>query len=74
MRWVQVVTELSRAFTLCAASGEVTEIREERVSSLQVPKALGLALSADGLAGAEVGEEVSDLLVVERAQQAGRHQ
>ena len=26
-RWVQVVTELSRAFALCAASDEATEIR-----------------------------------------------
>ncbi|MDY0280612.1 MAG: type I restriction endonuclease subunit R [Salinivirgaceae bacterium] len=28
-RWVQVVTELSRAFALCAASDEATEIRED---------------------------------------------
>ena len=28
-RWVQVVTELSRAFALCAASDETTEIRDD---------------------------------------------
>ncbi|GDY22283.1 DEAD/DEAH box helicase [Verrucomicrobiota bacterium] len=28
-RWVQVVTELSRAFALCAASDEATEIRDD---------------------------------------------
>lgn len=28
-RWVQVVTELSRAFALCAACGEATEIRDD---------------------------------------------
>jgi type I restriction enzyme R subunit len=28
-RWVQVVTELSRSFALCAASDEATEIRED---------------------------------------------
>lgn len=28
-RWVQVVTGLSRAFALCAASDEATEIRDD---------------------------------------------
>jgi type I restriction enzyme R subunit len=28
-RWVQIVTELSRAFALCAASDEATEIRDD---------------------------------------------
>ena len=28
-RWVQVITELSRAFALCAASDEATEIRDD---------------------------------------------
>lgn len=28
-RWIQVVTELSRAFALCAASDEATEIRDD---------------------------------------------
>jgi type I restriction enzyme, R subunit len=28
-RWVQVVTELSRAFALCAASDEATAIRDD---------------------------------------------
>jgi type I restriction enzyme R subunit len=32
-RWVQVVTELSRAFALCAASDEATEIRDDVSSS-----------------------------------------
>ena len=40
-RWVQVVTELSRAFALCAASDEATEIRDD-VSFFQ---ALQAALS-----------------------------
>jgi type I restriction enzyme R subunit len=40
-RWVQVVTELSRAFALCSASDEATEIRDD-VSFFQ---ALQAALS-----------------------------
>jgi type I restriction enzyme R subunit len=37
-RWVQVVTELSRAFALCAASDEATAIRDD-VSSFQALQA-----------------------------------
>lgn len=37
-RWVQVVTELSRAFALCAASDEATEIRDD-VSFFQAVQA-----------------------------------
>ena len=39
-RWVQVVTELSRAFALCAASDEATAIRDD-VSLLTHPPPLG---------------------------------
>ncbi len=43
-RWVQVVSELSRAFALCAASDEATEIRDD-VSFFQ---ALQAALNKQG--------------------------
>ena len=43
-RWVQVVTELSRAFALCAASDEATAIRDD-VSFFQ---ALQAALHKQG--------------------------
>jgi hypothetical protein len=43
-RWVQVVTELSRAFALCAASDEATEIRDDVsfFQALQVALNLGM--------------------------------
>ena len=40
-RWVQVVTELSRAFALCAASDEATEIRDDLSFFQAIQAALG---------------------------------
>ena len=59
-RWVQVVTELSRAFTLCAASDEATKIRDD-VSFFQ---ALQAALSKQTL-NAYHNRAISTMQVIE---------
>ncbi len=53
-RWVQVVTELSRAFALCAASDEATEIRDD-VSFFQ---ALQAALNKHGGRSEKTPEQI----------------
>ncbi len=53
-RWVQVVTELSRAFALCAASDEATEIRDD-VSFFQ---ALQAALNKQSSANHKTPEQI----------------
>ncbi len=53
-RWIQVVLELSRAFALCAASDEATEIRDD-VSYFQ---ALQAALSKQSHAQAKTPEQI----------------
>ncbi|MCE9616446.1 MAG: type I restriction endonuclease subunit R [Lentisphaerae bacterium] len=53
-RWIQVVTELSRAFALCAASDEATEIRDD-VSFFQ---ALQAALNKQGGGGMKTPEQI----------------
>jgi len=53
-RWVQVVTELSRAFALCAASDEATEIRDD-VSFFQ---ALQAALNKQGSSNRKTPEQI----------------
>ncbi len=53
-RWVQVVTELSRAFALCAASDEATAIRDD-VSFFQ---ALQAALNKQGGRSEKTPEQV----------------
>jgi type I restriction enzyme R subunit len=53
-RWIQVVMELSRAFALCAASDEATEIRDD-VSYFQ---ALQAALSKQSNAQAKTPEQI----------------
>lgn len=53
-RWVQVVAELSRAFALCAASDEATEIRDD-VSFFQ---ALQAALNKQSRANQKTPEQV----------------
>jgi type I restriction enzyme R subunit len=53
-RWIQVVTELSRAFALCAASDEATEIRDD-VSYFQ---ALQAALNKQSNAQAKTPEQI----------------
>ena len=53
-RWVQVVTELSRAFALCAASDEVTAIRDD-VSFFQ---ALQAALNKQSSQNRKTPEQV----------------
>ena len=53
-RWVQVVTELSRAFALCAASDEATEIRDD-VSFFQ---ALQAALSKQSTNNRKTPEQI----------------
>lgn len=53
-RWVQVVTELSRAFALCAASDEATEIRDD-VSFFQ---ALQAALNKQGGGNRKTPEQI----------------
>jgi type I restriction enzyme, R subunit len=53
-RWVQVVTELSRAFALCAASDEATEIRDD-VSFFQ---ALQVALNKQSSTNRKTPEQI----------------
>jgi type I restriction enzyme R subunit len=53
-RWVQVVTELSRAFALCAASDEATAIRDD-VSFFQ---ALQAALNKQSSANRKTPEQI----------------
>jgi type I restriction enzyme, R subunit len=53
-RWVQVVTELSRAFALCAASDEATEIRND-VSFFQ---ALQAALNKQSSSNRKTPEQI----------------
>jgi type I restriction enzyme R subunit len=53
-RWVQVVTELSRAFALCAASDEATAIRDD-VSFFQ---ALQAALNKRTTGGGKTPEQI----------------
>ena len=53
-RWVQVVTELSRAFALCAASDEATEIRDD-VSFFQ---ALQAALNKQSSTNRKTPEQI----------------
>jgi type I restriction enzyme R subunit len=53
-RWVQVVTELSRAFALCAASDEATEIRDD-VSFFQ---AIQAALSKQNTNNRKTPEQI----------------
>jgi type I restriction enzyme R subunit len=53
-RWIQVVLELSRAFALCAAGDEATEIRDD-VSYFQ---ALQAALSKQSHAQAKTPEQI----------------
>jgi type I restriction enzyme R subunit len=53
-RWVQVVTELSRAFALCAASAEATEIRDD-VSFFQ---ALQAALNKQSSTNRKTPEQI----------------
>jgi len=53
-RWVQVVTELSRAFALCAASDEATAIRDD-VSFFQ---ALQAALNKQGIGNRKTPEQI----------------
>ena len=53
-RWIQVVMELSRAFALCAASDEATEIRDD-VSYFQ---ALQAALSKQSNVQAKTPEQI----------------
>jgi type I restriction enzyme, R subunit len=45
-RWNQVITELSRAFALCAASDEATEIRDDVALLTHPPPLGGFALRA----------------------------
>ena len=53
-RWVQVVTKLSRAFALCAASDEATEIRDD-VSFFQ---ALQVALNKQSSTNRKTPEQI----------------
>ncbi len=53
-RWLQVVAELSRAFALCAASDEATEIRDD-VSFFQ---ALQAALSKQSSGASKTPEQI----------------
>ena len=53
-RWIQVVTELSRAFALCAASNEATEIRDD-VSFFQ---ALQAALNKQSSTNRKTPEQI----------------
>jgi type I restriction enzyme R subunit len=53
-RWVQVVTELSRAFALCAASDEATDIRDD-VSFFQ---ALQAALNKQSSSNQKAPEQI----------------
>jgi type I restriction enzyme R subunit len=53
-RWVQVVTELSRAFALCSASDEATEIRDD-ISYFQ---ALQAALNKQGGGSKKTPEQI----------------
>ncbi len=53
-RWLQVVTELSRAFALCAASDEATEIRDD-VSFFQ---ALQAALNKQSTGNRKTPEQI----------------
>ncbi len=53
-RWVQVVTELSRAFTLCAASDEATDSRDD-VSFFQ---ALQAALNKQSSSNRKTPEQI----------------
>lgn len=53
-RWVQVVTELSRAFALCSASDEATEIRDD-VSFFQ---ALQAALNKQSSSNRKTPEQI----------------
>ena len=53
-RWIQVVTELSRAFALCAASGEATAIRDD-VSYFQ---ALQAALNKQSSGSKKTPEQI----------------
>jgi type I restriction enzyme, R subunit len=54
-RWVQVITELSRAFALCAASDEATEIRDD-VSFFQ---ALQAALNKQSSSNGKTPEQIN---------------
>ncbi len=53
-RWVQVVTELSRAFALCAASDEATEIRDD----LSFFQAIQAALSKQNTNNRKTPEQI----------------
>ncbi len=61
-RWVQVVTELSRAFALCAASDEATEIRDDVSFFQALQAALNKQSSKSGKSPEQIDAAVRQLV------------
>ena len=61
-RWVQVVTELSRAFALCAASDEATEIRDDVSFFQAIQAALNKQSSKSGKSPEQIDAAVRQLV------------
>jgi type I restriction enzyme, R subunit len=61
-RWIQVITELSRAFALCAASDEATSIRDDVSFFQALQSALGKQASLNRKSPEEVDAAVRQLV------------
>ncbi len=61
-RWIQVITELSRAFALCAASDEATEIRDDVSFFQTLQVALNKQSSQSRKAPAQIDAAVRQLV------------
>ena len=61
-RWVQVVTELSRAFALCAASDEATEIRDDVSFFQALQAALNKQSSKSGKSPEQIDAAIRQLV------------
>ena len=61
-RWVQVVTELSRAFALCAASDEATEIRDDVCFFQALQAALNKQSSSTGKTPEQIDAAIRQLV------------
>ncbi|HVR37074.1 MAG TPA: type I restriction endonuclease subunit R, partial [Methylomirabilota bacterium] len=61
-RWVQVVTELSRAFALCAASDEATDIRDDVSYFQALQSALNKQSSRNGKTPEQIDAAVRQLV------------
>jgi type I restriction enzyme R subunit len=61
-RWVQVVTEISRAFALCAASDEAVEIRDDVSFFQAIQAALGKQTAHDGKTPEQIDAAIRQLV------------